>query len=1640
MSVKRFALSFEYALGLPLFLAVLLVGGCDRPETEPKGGEASKASRQEVAELERALADDAKKDAAAKDENPGPAAKATEMTRGDSSQNQQPPEPVAKPSPAVIGFSAARGNFELQFNEQPDLSSLMDHVKVSPNPGPLTQDWWGWRKTCRFGGTFQPRTQYQVVVRPGVPMADGRVTTNEFRRTWQTPDCEKSVEFASVGRYLPAGGRRAVAIKTVNVTNLCCQIRTVPTRNIVQLLAREENCYGRFYGGGGDSEDAEELAGESISRSLRVKGVLNREATTALDIRADDGSVENGVYLVSACDENGGRAAWKLVCVTDVGLSVREANGTVYVWATSLTRGTPIARLRVLVYGSNNVVMGDALTDDDGWCCCEMPKGGRPFAVVASKMESSDVSFLSLRGELDESAQLGDRREFVKDDGSEAFVWTERGIYRHNESILVHAILRNGKGDAPKPFPVDITLLDPNGKVFLRRTQVTDAYGVVSRNDFAVTDDQPSGWWQILVRTPGEDGFALGRRTVKVEEFVPPQIRVKVTPPTGTMATTNMQFTVAGEHLFGGPAKGLPAEGSVVFEDVPFAPRGWEAFRFGDENRRLQPNFTTLDVVHTGDDGLARFSVDFPQKARPRAAVKMTVQGSVFESGGRPASARATTTLHAYPYYIGVSLPDSIRESATPRACRVVMVNPDGTPHVGARRLTARFERVDSVYGLKKTPSGCWEWRTDKIRYPLGEEVSVEVGASGLATLQVPAASMGDYAVTLVEEGTGVSFGASYWVGGAEDSVVRSALENPSRVTLTVDRKVYHPGERPRLTVKAPFSGYAWLGVLRDEMLYSQIIMLTNATSEVVLEPVKAEWAPGADVALSVVQAVKPGQRQVANRAFGIVPISVATFDSALDVKVKATAVCRPEGGACVSVDVLAAGTECVGERAVVTLVDEGINLLTDEKVPNPVGWFGASRQADHPLWDIYNRVLPILDDQLKRAGAKTGGGGEGDLFRRVSPVPTRRFKPLSMWKVDVPLKNGHAIVPFELPEFVGEVRATAVAYNRRATGAGADQVKVSPKLVMQPDAPRFAAPGDTFLATVTLSNRSGGDGEVAYDLMVGGAVSLERPVHGSMKLADGQSETLLFPVKVGAAPGQGTLVFISEGLDEKHRSEITLPVRPAAPWMKSAETVRIEPGQSRTFENTAVVLPDAAQRTFIASASPVAELASALEYLVAYPYGCLEQTTSRVFPLVTAGGILNTLPVRDTSVAQDAKAAVDGGIRRVCSMIRSNDFVMWPDATMPPWDRGVSLWASHFLVAAAANGYAVPQDRLARVKGFLRNWAMSTNETISVYACHTLALTGAPDRDRMLHWFDLRASLSLLDRARLARAFARSGDPIRARDLLAEVHPDGVSDAAFALLALLEVDSADARIPSLVTTLADRRDKANLHWGTTEANAHALLALGAYYRTLPPEAGSPDLYLTIDGHEDALIAKRAKRFVGCGNVVVANRGKGAGFVTASTLAVGDPAALQAESKGIEISRRYFRTDGSEADLTTLVRGEMLVVEITLTAPAKSTYSDLVIEDLLPACFEPDQTAIAGESYPWAKQGVRWEMRRELRDDRVLGFSYRFSMEQGASAKFHYAVRVVSAGEFVLPAPSVEAMYDPALRARGVASRVKIEK
>ena len=58
----------------------------------------------------------------------------------------------------------------------------------------------------------------------------------------------------------------------------------------------------------------------------------------------------------------------------------------------------------------------------------------------------------------------------------------------------------------------------------------------------------------------------------------------------------------------------------------------------------------------------------------------------------------------------------------------------------------------------------------------------------------------------------------------------------------------------------------------------------------------------------------------------------------------------------------------------------------------------------------------------------------------------------------------------------------------------------------------------------------------------------------------------------------------------------------------------------------------------------------------------------------------------------------------------------------------------------------------------------------------------------------------------------------------------------------------------------------------------------------------------------------------------------------------------------------------------------------------------------------------------------------------MLIFSKKFKEQPGKVVCAHYAVRVVGAGEFILPGTSVEAMYAPEVRARERAKRIKVAK
>ena len=306
--------------------------------------------------------------------------------------------------------------------------------------------------------------------------------------------------------------------------------------------------------------------------------------------------------------------------------------------------------------------------------------------------------------------------------------------------------------------------------------------------------------------------------------------------------------------------------------------------------------------------------------------------------------------------------------------CCIACVGTDGVRLAEPRRLTVKLEKIESVYSYKRRDDGSTTWDCERVRSTMMEGMQVESSVDSDTQISIPVKECGDYAITVCDSESDVSFGTTFYIGDNDDSEVRASLSNPVKVSLTADKPFYRVGEKPRILVKSPFAGTALLTVLRDGVEYSEVLTLTNATSEVTLRETVDKWAPNVDVAISVVQSVV-GQHHLAARAHGETTIRVRPAEREIAVSVKPS--CDVSARK-VSADITAAGARFL----TVTLVDEGINLLTGEPTPDPIARFAEPRTADRPL---FVQALHYTWEDLEFARHR---GGQERIFNLPSPRP----------------------------------------------------------------------------------------------------------------------------------------------------------------------------------------------------------------------------------------------------------------------------------------------------------------------------------------------------------------------------------------------------------------------------------------------------------------------------------------------------------------------------------------------------------------------------------------------------------------------------------------------------------------------------
>ena len=515
-----------------------------------------------------------------------------------------------------------------------------------------------------------------------------------------------------------------------------------------------------------------------------------------------------------------------------------------------------------------------------------------------------------------------------------------------------------------------------------------------------------------------------------------------------------------------------------------------------------------------------------------------------------------------------------------------------------------------------------------------------------------------------------------------------------------------------------------------------------------------------------------------------------------------------------------------------------------------------------------------------------------------------------------------------------------------------------------------------------------------------------------------------------------------------------------AASLSFAAQFGTLKAGEKKQIAAPEGWVPESIAQDIWVSREPSLKLGRALDYVMHYPYGCLEQTVSGSFPLLYAADLANRI-LPNSSAHEDVANFVQAGILRALSMQQADgSFAMWP-YQRGTWNAG-TIYAAHFLTEAKKALYNVPQDRLDVALNWLRerldkavisdadpkNVAWQDDMQERAYACHVLALAGKPDHGWNARLREEAVRLRFAARVHIASALLLSGEPRQATEMMTQLglpaeRPrdiggllnSSVRDASLLLSAWLDIDPKNDAVARLVQFI-DKKQNIG-HWYSTQDDAMALLALGKYAQRVPtdtkPFSGilsfqrglSRAFSSTQDVHHAAAPGQATP-------VTIANDGPGTLYF--STRFEGVPASDQiAEGdNGISLRREFYDMNGANIDAASLEQGELVVVKLILDTKGRDL-DNIAIEELIPAGWEIENPNLGtSQQLAWIKEKSDWCLHRDVRDDRLLLFTGPVS---GANV-FYYAARAVTPGTFIYPPVTAACMYDPEIRS--VAGRLKV--
>ena len=1501
---------------------------------------------------------------------------------------------------------------------------------------------------------LEPQRKLVLTVDKGLLAVNGKALQQESITRLETRDMQPTVGFASRGSLLPTRLAEGLPVIALNVNKVDVEFFRVKPDMISSFMAN----WGRsssleYY----QSKDTLSMAELVYSGRFDLNPARNTRETVLLPIASIKPLQEPGVYLavMRASGTYDYSQPATLFTLSDIGVSAHRYRDRIDVFAQALEGGKAMDGVNIELHDKKGKLLAQASTDGKGHA--ELPITPKADTLIATQGVHTTLLRLNTAAlDLAEFDITGPQANPLQ-----LFIFGPRDLYRPGETVLLNGLLRDQDGKPVKAQPVNVEVRRPDEQVSRKFVWEADDKGLF-QYQLQLATEAPTGRWQLLLDLGG------GRKQVYeflVEDFLPERLALELKGSSKPLAPEqDARIEVTGRYLYGAPAAGNRLSGQAYVRPLREAVPALPGYQFGSVTEGELEQDLELDEVTLDQAGKAVLDIS-SRWAEARSPLQLTVQASLQESGGRPITRRLEQPVwpaERLPGLRGLFDGDEA-DSEGPVEFEFLVANREGKK-LAADDLKVRLIRERRDYYWNYSQGDGWSYAyNEKFLTQVEETVSVKADAT--AKLSFPV-EWGPYRVEVEDPQTGLVSSQRFWAGYRAQDNAEGGAVRPDQVKLALDKPSYADGATAKVTVTPPAAGSGYLMIeSSDGPLWWQEIQVP-AEGKTFDIPLDKAWARH-DLYLSTL-VVRPGERKAnatPKRAVGVLHLPLDRADRKLAVSLQAPEKMRPKQPLTVKIKAANAdGSVPAQVRVLVSAVDVGILNITDFKTPDPfASLFGRKAYGADQL-DIYGQLIEAGQGRL----ASLAFGGDAAMAKG-GKRPNTTVTIVAQQSLPVTLNDkGEGQATVDIPDFNGELRLMAQAWTEDHFGMAEGKTVVAAPLIAELSAPRFLAGGDQTRLALDLANLSGAAQQLTVQVTTEGQLSLTGNATQSVALGEGQRSTLMIPVQAQGGLGQGKVHVQVTGLQlageapTTFEREWTLGVRPAYPAMLKHFRVALK-DQPWTLPEAdlAAFEPAGLEGTLALSSRPPLNLAEQIRALKAYPYGCLEQTTSGLYPSLYADAdTLKRLGI-EGEPAEVRKRKIEMGIEHLLGMQRYNgSFGLWSaDSEEEYW---LTAYVTDFLLRARDQGYGVPAEALKKANERLLRYlqernlidvdysddADHTRFAVQAYAALVLSRSQQAPLGALRGLFERRAGArSGLPLVQLAVALDKMGDKPRAdqalqaglavsrgKNWMAD-YGSPLRDQALILALLQENKLASGQVDQRLFALSDEV-AANRWLSTQERNALFLAGRGLLGTPEVKWQARLDSAGELRDFNNAEAGMKLEGPLLASPLTVQNQGSQTVYQQL-TLSGYPRQAPPASSNGMQIRREYLGMKGQPLDLANLRSGDLVLVHLALKADER--VPDALVVDLLPAGLELEnqnlaQSAASLDNASGAVKQWRESMQnanvvhQEYRDDRYVAA---LKLDSYATTHLLYLARAVTPGTYRVPPPQVESMYRPNLQAVG---------